>query len=312
KQAQKLQEEKPSIEKKQAELRDYRKAIAIIKPILLQLKEKEIEMEKYEISLKECSRWKNDYEEMVAKLEAEEQKLKIDQNKKAEREAKIRDLQKIMEVNSLQNELAQNQKAVDQLHPQSEKEKSLLTHIQQQINELEAQEEKLQVPDAQELADLKNINREYQQLDESEEGLAKEISDLTKRKDLMESKISGLKMLLPENTVNFEEWINQQNHLLEALLQQKEKLIQQQGLATYALQLIDGDACPLCGSMDHPAPLSHHFEDDRLKETSALIQHSKIQLEAIRKHKESWEKENFQLEALASQLERMSSDMANK
>src|SRR5690606_4249102 len=92
KQAQKLQEEKPSIEKKQAELRDYRKAIAIIKPILLQLKEKEIETEKYEISLKECSRWKNDYEEMVAKLEAEEQKLKFDQNKKAEREAKIRDL----------------------------------------------------------------------------------------------------------------------------------------------------------------------------------------------------------------------------
>src|SRR5690606_19132638 len=139
-----------------------------------QLKEKEIETEKYEISFKECSRWKNDYKELVAKLEAEEQKLKSDQSKKAEREAKIRDLQKIMVINSLEKELAQNQKAVDQLLQQSEKEKSLLIRIQKQINELEAQEENLQAPDAQELADLKNMAREYQQLDEAEDGLAKE------------------------------------------------------------------------------------------------------------------------------------------
>src|SRR5690606_20173465 len=140
-----------------------------------------------------------------------EQKLKSDQSKKAEREAKIRDLQKIMVINSLEKELAQNQKAVDQLLPQSEKEKSLLIRIQKQINELEAQEENLQAPDAQELADLKNMAREYQQLDEAEDVLAKEISDLTQKKNLIESKIDSLKQLLPENTLNFEEWINQQN-----------------------------------------------------------------------------------------------------
>src|SRR5690606_33169664 len=89
KQANQLQTQETEISKKKETLKSYRKAMAFIKPIFLQLRERELELEKYEVSFKECSRWKSDYEERVMKLESEELKLITDQGKKGEREAKI-------------------------------------------------------------------------------------------------------------------------------------------------------------------------------------------------------------------------------
>src|SRR5690606_2184491 len=113
KQTNQLKIQQAEIEIKRAELRDYRKAVAFIKPILAQVGEKKIEVEKYEVSFLECSRWKIDYEAAVAKLEHEEERLKEDFNRKGEREAKIRDLNKTIEINALERDLAKNKNTVD-------------------------------------------------------------------------------------------------------------------------------------------------------------------------------------------------------
>lgn len=301
-QAQELLEQRINIEKKKKELRDFRKAVAFIKPILDQLKEREIEVEKYEVSVKECTRWKKDYNDTVVSLENEEQKLKEDQNKKSEREGKIRDLHKIIEINLLEESLLENQKAVYQLLPKSEKEKLHLSEIQQQIQEFEVREEKLQIPDAQELADLKNALREWIKLEESQKGVNKEVHEINLQISLINQELQDLRSLLPEKVQNYEQWIIQQNQLLEEIQIQREKLIQQQGLTAYSRHLLEGENCPLCGSTEHPYPLAEHFDDTRISENNSLIKKLKAELEMTRKHKESWDKFNLQLTALNHNL----------
>ncbi|MEX2591985.1 MAG: SMC family ATPase [Anditalea sp.] len=309
--AHQLQTQQPEIEKKRTELRDFRKAVTFIQPILVQLREKKIEAEKYDVSFRECVRWKTDYEATVAKLENEEQKLKGDQNKKGERETKIRDLSRIIEINALESELAQNKNEVDQLLPKSEKEKSQLSEFQRQINELEAREELMEVPDAQELADLKSALREWMQLETAQKDLHKEVNELNQQKSLIRNKIADLTSLLPEKIKDFEQWINQQNLLLEEQQVHWEKLIQQQGLASYSRHLVPGENCPLCGSPDHPHPLSEHFDEASLKENTLRTHQLKTELEKIRKLKSSWEKETIQQKALEDHLASKSSGFSS-
>ena len=304
--------QKPGIEKKKEQLGMFRKAIAFIKPVLDQLKEKELEVEKYKVSLIDCSRWKTDYENRVAHLEAEEQKLKIGQSKKSEREAKIRDLQKIITIKSLEDELNIHQKALDQMIPSSEKNKSQLVDLQQKINLLEAQEEQIKVPDAQTLADLKNMAREFHQLESSHAVLLNDLQQLEDQKSAAEQRILTLKELLPSGIQDFNHWTTNQNSLLEEAHRQREKLIQHQSLSAYSLLLHEGESCPLCGSKHHPEPLSRHFDDDRLEGNTQLIQKLKRGIERIRLNQASWEKESMHLETINANLGQKMKEIAVK
>lgn len=294
--------QKPAFEDKKNKLQRFRKAVAYIQPILAQLREKEIEIEKNDVSFKECSRWKTDYEEKVSSLETEEQKLKTDQTKKGDREAKIRDLQRIITINSLEKELSQNQKSVDQLLPKSKEDKNQLLRLQKHISDLESKEEFLQVPDAQVLADLKNMVRELNQLELSQKELAADIEVLHRQKTSIEGTLQELRKSVPVDMGDFNEWLSHHNILLEEQHQVREKLIQHQGLSAYASQLQDGQSCPLCGSKDHPEPLPHHFDDARLEENARFYQKIKAEIEAIREHQAAWEKESIQLENMATHL----------
>lgn len=302
--------QQPAIDQKREELKMYRKAVAEIRPVLNQLKEKEIEIEKYDVSFSECSRWKTDYAEKVTSLEAEEQKLKADQNKKSEREAKIRDLQKIIVVNSLKDEVTLNKRIVDQLIPKSENLKKYLTSSQQQIERLEAREEQITVPNAQSLADLKNIIRDFHQLGNLRMELLSTIDLLANHQSAIRKKISILEEFLPADIKDFGKWIHHLNQNIEELQQQRDLLLQQQGLAAYAGHLETGESCPLCGSKDHPQPLSHHFDDDGVKENHRTSQRLKTELEGVRDQQSSYEKELLQLQAVTSNLDQKHQELS--
>src|SRR5690606_2735104 len=160
-----LLEERPAIEHKKEQILRFRKATSFVKPVLDQLKEKELEIEKYSVSVSDCSRWKAEYELLVAQLEAEENKLKIRQSQKSEKEAKIRDLQKIISIKSLEHQLKIQQQTVDQMVPTFEDGKKQLAELERSIQGLENREEQINVPDTQTLADLKNMARELRQLE---------------------------------------------------------------------------------------------------------------------------------------------------
>ncbi len=304
--------EKPAVEHKKEQVRRFRKASTYVKPVLDQLKEKELELEKYTVSVNDCSRWKADYELDVTQLEAEESKLKIRQNQKGEKEAKIRDLQKIITIKSLEQRLSLQQQAVDLMAPKFEQGKKQLTELERSIYGLEVREEQLDVPDAQALADLKYMEREFYQLDLSLASLVQDLQQLEKQKDATEKRAGELKGLLPPDLQDFGKWADQQSIRLEESQNQREELIRKQGLAAYALHLQDGENCPLCGSQDHPEPLSQHFDDSQLESNAKLIQRLKEEIETIRQYQAAWEKESLQLDALRGQTEQKAREIATK
>lgn len=302
--------EKPVFEKKKEELRQFRKAVAVIQPVLNQLKEKEVEREKYAVSLTECSRWKTTYEESVFLFETEERKLLTEQARRSDREAKIRDLHKTITINALKDEVILNDKAVNQLLPQSERTKNELAKLEQQIQGLEVREEQAKVPNTQLLSDLKQMASSLQQLEAFHAEILKTIQELDRQKISLEGKITVLEKRLPSEIPDFGEWILRQNLVVDKQHQLRDQLIQQQGLSAYSLQLTDGNNCPLCGSTSHPQPLSHHFDNTRLEENSERIHQLKAELDSIRAYQSSWEKESLQLENVLVYLKQKNEELS--
>lgn len=294
--------ERPAVEKRKAQLQKFRRALTYIKPILDQLKEKELEVEKYKVSYTDCSRWKRDFEAEVAQLEIEEQKLKIQQSKKSEREARIRDLRKIITIQTLRRELAVRQKVVDELRPKSEAGKKLLVELQQNIADLEAQEELVKLPDLQTLTDLKGMAKDFEQLQQTQASLLSDLQLLEQQKAAIDKQIQAIKKLLPQSVDNFTQWLSRQEERLHQAQKDRETLIQRQGLSTFALQLKEGESCPLCGATEHPAPLPHHFDDKDLEENAARILQLKADLDAIRGYQSALEKEALQLNYVQHQI----------
>jgi exonuclease SbcC len=311
-QAMELKEQQIQIEKMKDELAQFQKAVVFIKPILGQLREKEIEVEKYEVSYKECARWKIDYQDSVTKLEKEDQKLKEDQSKKSEREGKIRDLQKIMEINLLEVKARGIQQEVDVLLPQSNTAKAEIFDLKKQIQDLEIREENFQVPDTQALADLKNALREWIDLEATQNKITADIQELNLQISNFNREIAELKSLLPEKTLNYDQWIHLQDQKLEELQLQREELLQQQGLAAYVHFLHEGENCPLCGSTSHPHPLSEKFNENNLKENESILKKLKDELETSRRHKESWVRLYQQLRAVEDYLGIKTKELSEK
>src|SRR5690606_8045811 len=110
---------------------------------------------------------------------------------------------------------------------------------------------------------------------------------------------------------DFEQWRVQQSQLLEERLQQREKLIRQQGLSAFSHNLVEGESCPLCGSKEHPQPLSHHFDEDLLERNSGHIRQLKTELETIRIHQAALERESLQLEASGKNLDQKVQELAD-
>src|SRR5690554_2504676 len=298
----KLLLQQPAINDKKQRFTAYRKALLSIGPILDQIRERKLEMEKYEVSFKECSRWKIEYESDIERLEANEIKLKNDQTKKGEREARIRDLNKIMEINLLEGRRSKNQREVDQLLPVSEKTKTLILQMEAEIRKLEMKEDKLKVPDAQELADLQTSLKEWKQLDLDQKELGEETVSLQEKITAINQEVSRLTSSLPKNKKGFDEWIGDLERQLDEQQSQREQLIQKQGLMAYSVELKPGEKCPLCGSSDHPHPLTAHFNNQELEQNARLIQQSKAQLDHVRKTMGSWEKQILQLDTLQANL----------
>lgn len=303
--------QQPAINEKKQRLAAYRKALFSIGPILDQIRERKLEMEKYEVSFKECSRWKIEYERDIVNLEANEIKLKGDQARKGEREARIRDLNKIMEINLLEDRRSTNQQEVNQLLPVSEKTKTLILQMEAEIRTLEIKEDELNVPDAQELADLQTSLKEWKELGLDQKRIGEEIASLQEKIAAINQEVRELTSSIPENMTGFGEWIDELGGQLDKQQLQRERLIQKQGLMAYSAELNPGEKCPLCGSSDHPHPLADHFNNQELEQNAKLIQQSKTQLDQVRKTMGVWEKQILQLDTLQANLSAKSVESVN-
>lgn len=278
-----LQKGLPEVERTKSNLQQYQKATQHFKPIFSQLDEIGVDLEKYKVSVTNCKRWKTDYEEQLAELIHTEATLQKEFAKKGEREAKIRDLRKVIEINALQIDSISNKNKIEKLTPSIKSCQEKIEALTAQIAELEKELEAIIPPDPNELADLKSNLREigdiHKQLDQTE----KERQQLTLQFSNATQEIDSIHAKMPESIKTPDEWIVSEENKLALLQTQRDKLLQQQGLSAYAQHLQDGKPCPLCGSMDHPDPLEAEFDTADLQLNEKAIKEGRSVLDMIRK-----------------------------
>lgn len=137
-----------------------------------------------------------------------------------------------------------------------QEEKALLDRINEQENKLELL--KAKKTDTSVLLALENwyqnndlLQQQAQELATQELALNKDIDTLQAEFNTANLTLENWEQKLQENE---QKWLKQQLHLLEEQTQLKVN----EKLAEFSDSLQSGEACPLCGSKDHPAPMHIH------------------------------------------------------
>ncbi|WP_200975681.1 AAA family ATPase [Echinicola sp. 20G] len=314
-----LESQLPAFEQRRKQLDQYRRALTFLKPIIDQLQEQEIDLEKYQKSVGECERFKISLAEEVQQKEARYQKLYQDFTTKGEKEARIRDLLQIKALNEL---ALQERKLQEQLNVLKEKTASFQSqklNQETQIQEIEKEIEQLEVPEVELISQLESTSLALKQNTESVKRLSGQIESL---KAEMANHQKEMRLLLDDADLqdsHFSDKLEAAQSEWNDLQKEREILLQQQGLYSYTQNLQDGQACPLCGSTEHPDPLSHQFDSEKLTQNEVRVKACKSYQEKLQKAKADYEKKQLlwegqqktyqekqeELEGLSSQNERL-------
>ena len=278
----KLDTRRPEIETKKSQWKDFLKAKTYLKPVWEQLKDQHTEVEKNRISIIDCNRFQQTYAKEIEEHEKEVKDLKEKANQKSAREAKIRDLQKVIEIKLLEAEREILEKRKETLEPAVNTRKNSIQQLQLEIQTLEQKLDNTEVPNHNLLAEWKSAARDWQQDEDLIRKKQEDLSEIRQNTGLLEEKRKGLKDILPSSFTDFASAIEASKNQRLSLETEKEKLQQKAGLAAYVHLLQEGEACPLCGSQEHPAPLQGEKESELLtakQEEIKMLQQNMEQLE---------------------------------
>lgn len=276
-----LSQRKPAIEEKRQLHKEFITAKTYIKPVWDQIQDNQKELEKYNTSVIDCERFKKRYEEEIEALEQEETDLKEKNKQRPEREAKIRDLKKVLDIKRNQVNLDEANQKLETLKPEIETKRAARVELEKEISNLEKESENLTGPDIAVLSELQSALRDWSNwemgrktISQSRDLLLAEIKELKNRLELIQAK-------LPETEKSLETWQKSQKNFILKLESERDKILQKQGLTAHAHMLEDGSPCPLCGSLEHPNPLKSEAEKAELKQKNEEINREKDQLEVI-------------------------------
>ncbi len=278
---QELEKNLPAIEEKKRLWKDFLKAKTHLKPVWSQLNDQLKELEKYRISVVDCRRFKDTFVQEIAKLEQEENDLKEKANKKSEREGKIRDLKKVLELQRLTAVIKASRQKFQNLQPQVEAQLLSQKEKETKIKQLEEISEKIQIPDTSQIAEWKSASKDLETWQNQFKKSKTELLQTEQSLKSLEKELFQLKTQIPPQEHSFDHWIANLKQKIKRLEQEKDKLLQKKGLAVHVSMLQDGQACPLCGSLDHPTPLEAELEELELQEKNIEIEKFKTLLDQV-------------------------------
>ncbi|MFD2202219.1 AAA family ATPase [Shivajiella indica] len=304
-----LEAKRPEIESKKNQWKDFLKAKTYLKPVWEQLQGQYVDQEKNRVSIINCSRFRDSYAKEIQEHEKELKELKEKAEQKSAREAKIRDLQKVIEVKDLEINLSQLEQAMDNLQPALVARKMVLQKISSDIQYLEKALESNGITDSAKLADWKSAAKEWLQVGinidkkkEDQDALIKEIS-------LLEEKKHTLLQYLPQGQGSFDKAIVFAKNQLLQLEKEKDLLGKKAGLATHVHLLEEGKACPLCGSYSHPYPMEAEKESQALSLLQEQIQNLKEQLEQLQTQSQQHREYSLHLSNFRGQKDKLAEEL---
>jgi DNA repair protein SbcC/Rad50 len=321
-----LLDKKPEIESKRQLHGAFITAKTHLKPTWEKRNDAKVELEKYTVSVEDCIRFKDRFEKEVAELEEEEIKLKEKNQERPQREAKVRDLKKVLEIQLLNQNLQAAKSQLDTLQPQIDTQKAAQKALKLQIQHLESQSEKIVPTDSSLLADLKSAERDWKNWENQKAKFNAEIKQIENETRAFESELAQILQVLPSTQSSLESWLQTEKERLSKLEFERDSLIQKQGLVAHIHLLHDGQACPLCGALEHPDPLQAAEEAKELGEKTQEIALAKSQIQqiqsAIQKQNElaihldnfrkNKEDKQAELAQLSQQLTNLTSTLSNQ
>jgi exonuclease SbcC len=313
-----LLEKKPNIESKRQLHQEFITAKTHLKPIWDQLKDAKVELEKYTVSVEDCLRFKDRFEKEVAQLEQEEIDLKKKNQERPQREAKVRDLKKVLEIQLLNQNLQAAKSQLETLQPQIDTKKAAQKALKLQIQHLESESEKIAPTDSSLLADLKSAERDWRNWESQAVKYNTELKQIENESRAFESELAQILQALPSTQTSLESWLEGEKEKLTTLESERDALIQKQGLVAHIHLLHDGQACPLCGALEHPDPLQAEEEAKELDEKNREIGLAKNQIQQIQNSIQKQNElaihlDNFRKnkEAKQAEIEQLSQQIAN-
>lgn len=276
-----LEQKLPEVEAKRQLHKEFLSAKTHLWPVWTQLQDRKKDLEKYKVSLTDCERFKEGFEKEITKLEEEEKDLRKKNEERPAREAKIRDLKKVIEIQELNGKLDTAQKQVETILPELEAKKAELRQLESSIQNLENQAETLPAADPTFLSDLKTIQNQLKANRERLADLKRIKGNFEQETGKIKASLEDIKNRIPDSEKSLDTWTDTQKTIIRAIESDREKLLRKQGLNAHAHLLVNGEACPLCGSLEHPQPILEQSDEPLIKAKELQISREKDELEKI-------------------------------
>lgn len=286
---------RPQIEQQRQLHSDFITAKTYLRPIWEQIRDTKADLEKYKVSVIDCERFKIEFAKEVADLEKEEEQLKIKDRERPQREGKIRDLKKVIEIQNLETQQSEANASLANLIPKIESKKQSQKALEAKIAELESDAENIETTDSSVLAHLMSCAKEWKTLENQLDKIQHQAKEINELANSVQAKIDQVNKIIPVSEETFDAWLTSQKISIQEMDKERDHLMQKQGLASHVHLLHPGEACPLCGAMEHLNPLESEGED-RLTQMSNEIREAKLLLEQTQGYKATLTELAFQLE----------------
>ncbi|TFV96261.1 SMC family ATPase [Algoriphagus kandeliae] len=299
-----LLERKPEIEEKRRIYKDFIQAKTYLRPVWNQLSELQVDAEKYRVSITDSERFALAFEQEISQLKEEEQKLREKNQQRPDRESKIRDLKKVLEIKELRDKMIEASDAIAQITPSQEKLLNKQKQIQQEIEEFSKSLETSPSNDSNLLASLKSQLQSWSDWESQIQEHDRLIGQFEKEEKNVSAFLEKLHYSIPEEFGNTEDWQKAQKQVILNWDERREHLLRNSGLKVHAHLLEDGKPCPLCGSVEHPNPLDQSAQNQAIKEIELQISQEKDLLEKILLIRQQLKEQEIYLQSHRDNLER--------
>jgi exonuclease SbcC len=277
-----LSAKQPEMEGKRQLYRDFQNAKTYLRPIWDRILDLEKDLEKYQVSLSECNRLKQSLEEELETLVADEKKFRETNELRPQREGKIRDLRKVLEIQELRSKQTLIQQELDTLVPALEQKTKEIQSLEKEIESLETKKAGLPNSDPRLLVDLKTSLNQLQEIQKRRRELEQSLQEVVGLLTNSATQLIAYTNRLPKGIKSLAEWLESQKLEVKKLEALRESLIRTQGLSTHAHLLENGMPCPLCGASEHPNPLQSGEAASALLQAETDLKHANPILEEIR------------------------------
>ncbi|MCS5490458.1 AAA family ATPase [Algoriphagus limi] len=299
-----LLERKPEIEEKRRIYKDFIQAKTYLRPVWNQLSELQVDAEKYRVSITDSERFALTFAQEISQLKEEEQKLREKNQQRPDRESKIRDLKKVLEIKELREKMIEATNAITQITPSQEKLLNKQKQVQQEIEEFSKTLETSPSNDSNLLASLKSHLQSWSDWESQIQEHDRLIGQFEKEEKNVSAFLEKLRYSIPEEFENTEDWQKAQKQVILNWEEKRENLLRNSGLKVHAHLLEDGKPCPLCGSLEHPNPLDQSTQNQAIKEIELQISQEKDLLEKILLVRQQLREQEIYLQSHRDNLDR--------